>query len=131
MSTKITPAPKKKKNAVTTERSQPLPSELRMPSKRISALTSKDVSKFVVNSINVSADTTAAYVNELKLVQEAEIISEARHRVASTAVVVNSLKLASEEAGSSTEITISSVELQTILQSLEDYQKIKVLIQFT
>ena len=129
--TKITPAPPKRKEVVTTERTtEPVPSNAghSLPSKRVSALASTDVSKFVVNSINVSADTTAAYVNELNLVEEAESLSEARDRVMSTAAASERLKRASAAAsrGNSTEIMVSLAELQTILLSLEDYQNIKV-----
>ena len=129
--TKITPAPPKRKEVVTTEHTaEPVSSNAgqSLPSKRISALASADVSKFVVNSINVTADTTAAYVNELNLVEEAESLSEARDRVMSTAAASERLKRASAAAsrGNSTEIIISLAELQTILFSLEDYQKIKV-----
>ena len=148
MSTKI--VPKSSVPAATAQGETKRPSLCRLPSKRISSQASAKVSKFMVDHMNTTPDATAAYVDNLQMVEEADSLNEARNKVETVVLVMEKLKLAAEaaeaaEAATTTDtantttsttttlttpatttLQIALVDLQTILTALDDYKKIKV-----
>lgn len=114
----------------------------RVPSKRISSLTSEEDTSFMLpKSITTTANATAAYVKDLNHLEETGAFEEARTQVRAISAIMDKLKQAtSDEAARAEEIkrvysnkkgknkkqTFTVQDYKTMYTALRDYEKIKV-----